>query len=222
MFDLMMVVVLGIVSLALISIHIYGCKSTDPRFRRYSKPFLVPSMTAFTYALMSLNGLSLPFGIPFLIAMAFYTIGDILLMAEKKENLFLWGMVSFIIGHITVAVSFMSAGIKLLYLIIASVIWFAVLVFLFFPRLDPKNSMTSYLKGYGTMIALYGIVVSASTFNGNALSHVLAIFGVMMFGISDCMIALRITDGKNRSTRVMVTYILAVALLLTSAYFMAI
>ena len=217
----MLVVVLGIVALALISVHVYGCKSTDPRFRRYTKPFLVPAMTAFTYALLSLNGLYLSFRIPFLIAMAFYTVGDILLMSEKS-NLFLCGMVSFIIGHITVAVSFLNGGIKLMHLILASVIWFAVLVFLFFPRLDPRNRMTSYLKGYGTMMALYGIVVSASTFNGNSISHLLAILGVLMFCISDCMIALRITDGKNRSTRVMVTYIIAVALLLSAAYFMAV
>ena len=81
--------------------------------------------------------------------------------------------------------------------------------------------MTPYLKAYGTMIALYGITVTASTFNGNIPSHVLAVCGVAMFGISDSMIAFRVTDGRDRSTKVMATYILAVALLLSSAFFLA-
>ena len=214
--------IVGIVALALIAIHIYGCKSPDPRFRNYTKPFLVPSMTAFAFMLMKLKGLSLPFALPFIAAMACYTVGDILLMIEDNTKLFILGMVAFVVGHIIVAVSFLSTGTKLLYLIISALVWFAILVFLFFPRLDERNSMTPYLKGYGTMIAIYGILVTASTFNGNTVSHVLAVLGVALFGISDSMIALRVTGSKDRSTRVMVTYIIAVALLLAAAYCMAV
>ena len=72
------------------------------------------------------------------------------------------------------------------------------------------------------MIAIYGILVAASTFNGNVLSHILAVLGVVMLGISDSMIALRVTGSKDRTTRVMATYIIAVALLLAAAYCMAV
>ena len=94
-------------------------------------------------------------------------------------------MVSFVMGHIIVAVSFLSTGTKLLYLTISALVWFAILVFLFFPRLDERNSMTPYLKGYGTMIAIYGILVTSSSFNGNVPSHIIAVLGVVMSGISD-------------------------------------
>ena len=67
-------------------------------------------------------------------------------MADRNRKLFVLGMVSFVIGHIIVAVSFLSTGTKMLYLIVSALVWFAILVFLFFPRLDERNSMTPYLK----------------------------------------------------------------------------
>ena len=221
MFEFVLTAILCIVTAALIAIHLYGCRCGNPRCRRYTKPFLVPSMTALTFSLMNLKGISLPSALPFLIAMGFYTLGDILLMQDGSTPLFLSGMVAFVVGHIVIAVSFLGTGTKIGYILVSSLIWFAILLFLFFPRLDERNRMTPYLKAYGTMIALYGITVTASTFNGNIPSHVLAVGGVAMFGISDSMIALRVTDGKDRSTRVMATYILAVALLLSSAFLLA-
>ena len=221
MSGIVMVVVLGIIAVSIAAIHIYGCRSSDARYRTYTKPFLVPSMTALAVAVIKMQGHHLQILVPFLVAMAFYTAGDILLMLEGKEKLFLLGMVSFAVGHVIVAVSFLSTGTRLLYLIVSALIWFSILVFLFFPRLDPKNRMTPYLKAYGTMVALYGIMVTASTFNGNLPSHVLAVLGVAMFGISDSMIAFRVTDGRDRSTRVMATYIMAVAFLLSSAVLLA-
>ena len=67
-------------------------------------------------------------------------------MADRSRKLFVLGMVSFVMGHIMVAVSFLSTGTNLLYLIISALVWFAILVFLFFSRLDERNSMTPYLK----------------------------------------------------------------------------
>ena len=202
-----------------ISLQLYGCKKKIMTLRRITKPFIVPSMTLLLLSMLGWTTQPQSDLYPLIAAMVLYTLGDVLLLM-KNAKIFLLGMITFAFGHVVIAYMAVGYGISLVSLIVSSLLWFTCLSFGFFPRLDRDNHMTPYLKAYSVVVTLYGIVVSASSFGGNIPARIIAIIGVAMFAISDGMIAFRVTDGKERSTRVMTTYVIAVALLLVSFYLM--
>jgi len=85
--------------------------------------------TAYLSLAWSMGAAGSEYGRILLLGMGFCWVGDMLLVSSKSKNLFLFGLVSFLLGHIAYIGAFATRGVSLLVVIAAG---FVMIVFAWF------------------------------------------------------------------------------------------
>lgn len=194
--------------------HLYACyPPVHDRLRRCTKVLLMP-LLAGCYAACAQSVSWLVF-----LGIAFGFIGDVLLLFPEKKKYFLFGLISFGVGHILYSIYLLSqldGKSRALLIIIASVIYLAGAVF----------QILSLRKGLSRKMAIasgcYMIVISLMSISALlfAVSHAsfggwVVFFGSLLFVLSDSILStITFLPEKNFSfsyLAVMGTYIAAQA-----------
>lgn len=189
-----------------------------------SKGFLIPSLVLLFFVAMAESGRSLSYQYLILLPAFFYTAGDILLEAEKRPIFFYIGAVSFIIGHLCYSVFFqLSFGLVHSSLVIWALIWSVafILVYRHVARYGNKETPLQFL--YIFFVLVMGVSLGCSSYNGILYAKLIGMAGAFIFALSDLMIVMRrIKDTRDYEMAIMVTYILANALILLSLFLAAV
>ncbi len=126
-----------------------------------------------------------------LVGLIFCLLGDVLL--EISADLFVPGLIAFLIGHVGYIIAFLSITRELKWL---RMLPFAVWVILAYLLLFPS------LKGMAVPVAAYVIVIGAMMWRSSAmivqpglLWQWLALIGAILFGLSDTLFAFKKFDG---------------------------
>lgn len=202
----------SLLSLAVIAVKLPGLNQLET----WLKPLLMPSLMLF-YFLYKKPFLSFDYKI--LLALLFSTLGDILLM--PSVNLFIGGILSFLMAHVFYISAFLSEDLiklgeiqswkKMIFGL--GILVYASLLILLLPQLE-----TIILK---TAIIIYGSMLLALLFssiirkpNHSKSSDLIAI-GAFLFMLSDSMIAINkfLIELPVSSLLIMGTYTIAQAFL---------
>ena len=155
------------------------------------KPLLMPLLFIAYYPIYKAQKSN--FSKIILLSLVFSFFGDITLMLiEYNENLFIIGLVSFLIAHLLYIIAFYKNikpfTIKLLKkIIIYILIFIAFYASLLFVLWEDLNEMLIPVLIYGAVITLMGIF--ATLRKTNKESYVLVILGAVLFICSDTLIA---------------------------------
>lgn len=193
--------------------NIISIKKSSKLGEHLTKPLLIP-LLIFLY-LWSVDTPSWPI----VLALTFGFLGDVLLMG--KENFFIPGLLSFLIGHIFYIAEFTKTLTlsKISYSFLPFIVPYLLLGILIYKGLSP------YLKALKPYAILYLAAILMMSFT--SLLRILTIdgyqvwltfFGSISFITSDSMLAFSIfkPDSKNKRTCIMFTYILAQFLIVSS------
>lgn len=191
-----------------------------------SKPLIVPSLALFCWSLLKENDVRGRRVVTLMLAMAFGTLGDIMLMLSG-QGCFLAGLFAFLIGHLFYLFTIpypdknrhkrmFSAALFAVLIIIMSIAsqFFAVKGFL-------GMCVTAYACVFAFVIHA-GIMAAIDTRNK---LYVVTVIGYVLFVISDTILATGVfTDIRipMRGFWVMLTYILAQMLISVSLTFVEI
>ena len=138
-------------------------------------------------AALSLGVLDIDYGRVVLVAMVFCWIGDLLLVSNNKQFLFLAGLVSFLLGHLAYIGAFAVRGISIPALAIAvvvlAVVAWRVLAWLN-PFLDQRMRIPVWLY-IATITAMMAMAVS--TFSAHV--GLVLLMGAGLFVFSDLTVA---------------------------------
>jgi len=193
----------------LISIfNIYFVKIGNKKGIYITKPLIMPALIIF-YILSTSNISWYIVG-----ALIFGWIGEILLIIPK--SLFIWGMISFLIGHIFYIIDFIKPMIhyNILLLIYVFAIPYTICNILALRSSLPYKNLNSVMKIFGI---LYIIAISFMGFSSTIRIFYIQGFklfstftGAMLFIISDYLIAFDKLKYKTKSSGVfiMTTYII--------------
>lgn len=209
------------IAVLIIVIHLVAVKMQYRYVKSVSKVCLIPYIFLAFLVFTESFGASVPRMPLLMTALAFYTLGD-LLLEFNKESLFRLGGISFSVGHILYAAYFLSMGFSLGMGILFIGIWVLVYIFLFEPQMKAlKPNSTEYFV-YACIVMLLGIAVGAADFGGNWMAKMIAVAGTLSYGFSDALVIIRQSRNESEKEKVdddlliMVTYIGANILLLAS------
>ncbi|HUR65091.1 MAG TPA: lysoplasmalogenase, partial [Chitinophagaceae bacterium] len=128
-----------------------------------------------------------------LMALFFSWVGDVLLMfQEKKPDLFLFGLVSFLIAHIFYIIFFNRIRVRekikphLFFLLIVG-IYYAALIIRLSPFLD---AMKWPVRVYGFVISIMLMLALHMLFSRNKKAAKWMVLGAVLFVISDSVLAI--------------------------------
>lgn len=176
-----------------------------------TKCFLMPSLyfTLFTASRAFPREIARPWLL--LLITLFYTLGDILLLKKTPFLRFIFGALSFALGHMTYVIYFSFFGLNI-YTLIGGMLVFGIpfiAIIKYVLTNNPKH-------GYGVLIYAFTLYIFAvgmsAVFSFEYLkTSILVIIGVILFMFSDSRIALNAIMGseKHSSFIIMLTYILA-------------
>lgn len=193
------------------SVHIYACITGKEVLRRYSKPYLIPSLIMFyyyTHSLKTKNKLLFT-------ALFLGFLGDTLLLYQIT---FLPGCFSFFFGNCIYSYLIFKKISKVNYILLGGVFtsMASIYMFIMFPVVK------DYLKEMTSLVFLYFIplvfMMSFSFYNMVVNFNVvnfLLFFAALNFLTSDYILSLiwYVTPIKHSDFYVMVTYLLAQGLL---------
>jgi uncharacterized membrane protein YhhN len=208
----MLSIVFLIIFFIILAVHILGEWFEIVKLRYFTKPFLVPLLILFYI-------FSIIPGVPnwiFIIGLIFGFLGDVFLMIGREEKWFMYGLGSFLIGHIFYIITF-AFSISILsfpwwgfFLIIPEIL---AVVFVFFKIKGKMGEIQIPTMIYMVTIFIMGLfaVLRLSTFDFINLSFLLPWLGSVLFIISDGLIAINKFDKNIPHDRfwVMITYGLA-------------
>ena len=198
--------------LILSAVHLHAQKEGLTRVHRLTKPFLIPLL--YLSLLLMMNASGKPANYFLIIAAAlFYTVGDILLL-DKGFLRLLFGAVSFACGHAALSTFFLRESFSPAALAAGAVI--AALPFgVYLKKVFAKRPEHLWrFIVYGLAVYLFFVSVSASLSISSPASSVLAVTGVVFFGISDSRIVYNLVKHLCTSVfSIMWTYVAANLLL---------
>jgi len=147
-------------------------------------------------------------------ALSFHTVGDILLIPDKKVSFGL-GMTAFLLGHLCYAKAFFISSIQQNYLILIIAVSIIALV-----EVRAYRILSEKDKFFAKAALSYSIgiilVIIAISFRFNA-TYIMALTGISLFAFSDFRIGLNVTKIRETSKAVvMATYIGGQALMVCS------
>lgn len=199
------------ISLAII--HLYARWADKISAAAITKPFLMPLLY---YAVLSPVFSSSM--IPVAAACMFYTFGDVCLIFKKHRRIFLSGIVSFMLGHISYIAYFAGYSFSLPFFLVSAAV-FAVPFGIYIRKIrrSGADDFWGYIA-YGAMIYAFGIGIGASFSLKAPAPSLLAIAGVVLFGYSDSRIAYnRAHHADTSDFEIMWTYIAANIALVSAA-----
>jgi uncharacterized membrane protein YhhN len=163
--------------------QIYGWNTVH----MYSKPMLMPSLTAYFFFSVEIRS---KMAILIIVALAFSWLGDIMLLfQEHKPMYFMFGLVSFLLAHITYLYVFSSSseGFKPKTFTYATgfllLVYGLLLILLMWPGL---GDLKPPVMVYTTVIMIMGISALFRKANGASL----VLIGAILFISSDSLLAL--------------------------------
>ena len=182
---------LGTLQYLLITICVLGCAATIvSEGRDYSKGkwvFKPLASTAFILLAYSVGALDSTYGTWILLGLALSWLGDILLIPKDSKRSFIFGIISFLLGHVAYAVGFWSLGLNLPAFFISIV--GAVIASWFIYRW-----LSASLEGpFKAVVPVYiGVIMVMVVTAISAAAHVAAvslIAGAVLFAVSDIFVA---------------------------------
>lgn len=187
--------------LAMYAIDVFFClrsiKQKSSHEYVLTKPFLMPLLCANYFAFLPEALRFAPYQKFVLIALAFHTLGDILLLfpRNKTKAFFYAGMAAFFIGHVGYCLWFIKAPIGHSYRL-AFFTLFAVLIceYLLFRQLMlGARRYASKLLPYSLGLAILAVSVASTFGNGtDPLATLISLIGVALFCFSDYCIERRL------------------------------
>jgi uncharacterized membrane protein YhhN len=196
-------------------VHIISEALENKTLRYITKPLLVPLIL-----LYYTTGIFIELGVsnilwPLVVALIFGWLGDIFLMLGREGNYFMYGLGSFLIGHIFYIILY--SGVILLFGNLLSfplwgwllIIPLVIIVGLFYYRIRGKmGDLTIPTIAYLVIIFLMSFFALLLLSVPNLLAFALVYSGACLFMISDGMIAVDKFDTKIPYSRVfvMLTY----------------
>ena len=203
----------------IIALHLVAIKKGWRVVKSVSKVLIMPYLFLAFSAFTGSKGIYVPCSGLLAATVVLYTIGDLLL---EFDNAFLYGGISFSIGHVLYSAAFLSFGYSMGWGLIFIGLWMFIYIFLFEPVLvKARPNSTKYIL-YATFVAMLGISVGAADFNGAWLAKVVAVAGTLCFAFSDALVIIRQTSDQSEEERVdddlliMATYVGANILLFSS------
>ena len=186
-----------------------------------AKPLIVPSLALYCWSLLNENGVGGKRVLFLMLAMAFGTLGDILLIFNG-QGFFLAGLLSFLVGHfyyfLTIDAKVVNSAptLSLRMLPLFVLMSFMLVASNFF---EVKGFLGMCVSVYACAFAfcLYAAIIAAV--DAKSGNYVWTIVGYVLFVISDTILATgAFTDIRipKRGFLVMLTYILAQFLIATS------
>ncbi len=210
-----------VIAILVIAVHLIAIEKQNRYVKTISKVFIIPYLYLAFLVFTESFGVIVAGRELLMAALAFYTLGDLLLEFDKK-NMFLYGGASFSVGHVLYAIFFMMHGFSLGWGVLFIGIWFFIYIFLFEDEIkDAKPNSTLYIA-YASIVMILGIAVGATDFSGNWIAKMIAVAGTLSFAFSDALVIIRQTKDKSEKEKkdddllIMVTYIGANILLLSS------
>lgn len=188
--------------------------------RLFTKPFIIPTLTTSYLLLLNANTLTHMNQSTFIIAMCFYTLGDLCILYTNKIRIFGFGILCFVIGHLLYASFFFSLPIR--HSLIATLVCILALIpatTLLWRKIQRTDDPLSRWMYYYSFPMCLIIIAVASTFNFSTfLISLLTLIGSLFFITSDALIGFRGTGQPTpKGEVVMITYTLGQALLATGA-----
>lgn len=186
--------------------HIFSIVKSNKLYRNITKPLLMPMLIIFyLFSTCSPNWL-------IVCALIFGFLGDIFLMGNG--NLFMAGLVSFLIGHAFYIIAFLQAISlsKMSFIFYLLLIPYLIYGMLIFKKLFPHlKSMRIPALLYITVILAMSFVSLLSILSTNDLKFLLPFLGSILFICSDTMLSFNKFKEKvhKREVYVMLTYISA-------------
>ena len=200
----------------LVSVHLFCCFHHYEDVRKVTKVFLMPCL-ALTYYLGCPKEKFSKF---ILIALIFGCLGDLFLIIK---NLFMLGVVSFLVGHLLyIVIFFVETGFKnyrknLFVFLLVCVIYFYAesKVLLYFKPVLLKHGLWGPLFVYTSILATLNISSALYAYCYRNLFSILTYIGSLIFAISDIILAkqLFMENKKYYQIVIMFTYILGQSLI---------
>ena len=200
----------------LVTVHLYCCYNQHEDIRKVTKVFLMPVL-ALTYYLGCPKE---KFSKIILFALVFGCLGDTFLLIQ---NLFLLGVVSFLVGHLLYIISFYcETGFKnyknnLLVFLFVCVLYVIIetKVLLYFKPEIIKANLWGPLFVYTSTLALLNISSAIYAYCLANIYSILTYIGSLIFAISDCILAKQLFSEHNKyyQIAIMFTYILGQSLI---------
>ena len=194
--------------LILVTVHLYCCfNNQHEEIRKITKVFLMPVL-ALTYYLGCPKE---KFSKIILFALVFGFLGDTFLLIK---NLFLLGVVSFLIGHLLYIISFYcETGFKnykknLLFFLIISILYVIVetKVLRYFKPDLLKANLWGPLFVYTSILALLNISSAIYAYCLRNIYSILTYIGSLIFAISDCILAKQLFSEHNKYYQITIMF----------------
>jgi uncharacterized membrane protein YhhN len=191
---------------------IVGVQLDNTLLQTIFKPLIIPVLSGYIYAQVknSTSGLSKWI----FLALLFSWIGDVLLMFDKRgEIFFLLGLSAFLIAHIFYIVFFHKVRIREniksnWWLLLIVVIYYAALIILLSPHLGDKKIP---VRIYGIVISFMFMLAMHMLFIKNKTTGKWMMIGALLFVISDSVLAINkfYKPFEQAGVIIMLTYGLA-------------
>jgi uncharacterized membrane protein YhhN len=143
--------------------------------------------SAYIAAALSLGAVGTHYGRVLVVGMAFCWLGDLLLASKNRQNLFLAGLVSFLLGHLVYIGAFTVRGFSVPALVGAAAVM-AVFAWRVLSWLNPvvdqrmRRPVQLYVVAISVMLAMAAATFSAS-------GGLVLLLGGLLFVISDLAVA---------------------------------
>lgn len=207
-------VIIGGVFLLTFVMHMIFTKNENKKGRCYTKPFLMPLLATF-YIIGAENINKF-----IIIALAFGFIGDVFLLWPDRKNNFIFGLIAFLIGHISYVLLFKQS----ISFIKDIPIWFYLMLIIYgVVAVTIMKKLINYLGDMKIPVFVYMIIIILMSFTSLAriwvmdinISFLLPFIGSLLFLCSDTMLAFDTFKGKfkNGNVYIMLTYVLAQVLI---------
>jgi len=175
--------------------------------RVFIKPFIIPFLLI--YYFLSTTSLN----ILVILALMFSTIGDIFLLFRKSKTFLIFGLVSFLLAHVSYIATFLltfklSLIPSLCYLLIIPYVIFGIVMFKSL-KLEEKAIKMEVVM-YISVVVLMSFLSLLRFYSVSFKSFILTFSGSILFIISDSILSVRYFGEKRiRGEFVTITYILA-------------
>ena len=202
--------------LAIVGVHLYCCLHHYEEVRKVTKIFLMPFL-ALTYYLGCPKE---KFSVIIIVAIIFGCLGDLFLIIK---NLFIFGVVSFLLGHLLYIFTFFGeTGFKnykknlFVFLVVCLIYAFAEYqILLYFKPALVKAGLWGPLFVYTSIIATLNISSAIYAYCYANLYSILTYLGSLIFFLSDIILAkqLFLENKKYYQIIITATYILGQSLI---------
>lgn len=205
----------SILALIISLLNLYSVKVGNRKLKIVTKPFLVP-LFFLSFAINS--SFIANKWLLFLIA-TLYCCGDILLMFDNKYTFYI-GAISFACGHICFAAYFILFNFDVAFALLGLVLYLTHINFHIKKLKSVKKDIKLELI-YSSLIGILFVSIFGSLKLDLVSYDLFAVVGIILFVYSDSRIAYsRVKIIEKNDFEIMLTYILAIILILISVVYM--